>query len=50
MSCFIINNKTASSIVTTLVEMNYIHACESQTFLSLMMNVNGSVALRQTPS
>lgn len=40
MSCFIVNNKTASSIVTALVEMNHIHVSEAQTFLSLMMMIN----------
>lgn len=40
MSCFIINNKTASSIVTALIEMEHIHEFEAQSLLNLMMQVN----------
>lgn len=40
MSCFIVNNKTASSIVTALIHMAHIHESEAQTLLNMMMVVN----------
>lgn len=40
MSCYIVNNKTASSIVTGLIETHHIQEGEAQAFLSLMMNAN----------
>ncbi|QBY45705.1 hypothetical protein QE197_19545 (plasmid) [Arsenophonus nasoniae] len=40
MSCYIINNKTASSIVTALIELDYIHEAEAQAFLDMMMSLN----------
>ncbi|PHM59544.1 hypothetical protein [Xenorhabdus ishibashii] len=40
MSCFVINNKTASSIVTALIELNYIHNTEAQCFLNMVMDLN----------
>lgn len=40
MSCYIVNNKTASSIVTALIEIEHIHEFEAQMILNLMMQVN----------
>ncbi|HGJ5877628.1 hypothetical protein [Arsenophonus nasoniae] len=40
MSCYIINNKTASSIVTALIELDYIHETEAPAFLDMMMSLN----------
>ncbi|HGJ5868502.1 hypothetical protein [Arsenophonus nasoniae] len=42
MSCYIVNNKTASSIVTGLIETHHIQDGEAQAFLALMMNANVS--------
>ncbi|HGN1281661.1 TPA: hypothetical protein ACKRG6_003481, partial [Proteus mirabilis] len=38
--CFLVNNKTASAIVTALIEVEYIHESEAQSFLYLMMQLN----------
>lgn len=40
MSCFIVNQKTASAIVSSLVEMQRIHESEAEGFLDMMMKLN----------
>ncbi|EMI5646334.1 TPA: hypothetical protein ACKRC9_003711 [Proteus mirabilis] len=40
MSCFLVNNKTVSAIVTALIELEYIHESEAQSFLNSMMQLN----------
>ncbi|EBT5359807.1 hypothetical protein VQ300_004810 [Salmonella enterica] len=40
MSCFIVNQKTANAIVSSLVEMQRIHESEADGFLDMMMKLN----------
>lgn len=40
MSCYIVNEKTANAVVSSLVEMQRIHESEADGFLDMMMTLN----------
>lgn len=40
MSCYIINEKTANAVVSSLVEMQRVHESEADGFLDMMMKLN----------